>query len=218
MASIGEVFTSYRDGDFKVISIEGQKVCVEFITTGGLRFTSKNKLYHNVNLKDYFRPSVCGVGYLGCDTRKIKYNPNYKRIYRSWVNMLKRVYENHTYYENVSVCKEWLCFKTFYDWAEPIYEKGFHLDKDINQQSLNKEYNPVNCKYVAAYENSQKVNNRNDTIYIFKDTESDIILKTHNPSELAIQLGFNRSSFSKLVSGIRKKCKHIIYIGDEKCQ
>ena len=213
-SKIGNIYLSAVGDYFIVLSVNGNEALVKFLDTGGERLTHINKLYDQSHIKDYYKRSVCGVGYLGCDPRTLRNDPNYRSIYQSWVRMLQRVYSNYGEYSHnygdTSVCAEWLCFFNFYGWAKYRYIKGYHLDKDINQVTKGKEYNKENCSYVEGFKNSQQVHNRVGFVYIFEDTNTGVLYETENPSSLAAKLGMNKTSLSKLIIGTRKKCKGII--------
>jgi hypothetical protein len=78
--------------------------------------------------------------------------------YRSWVNMLKRSYnqkyhEAHPTYSDVTVCKEWHSFSEFRAWWLANYRDGFQCDKDLLVVG-NREYGPESCIYIPCWLNS----------------------------------------------------------------
>lgn len=95
---------------------------------------------------------------------------------------------------------------------------GCDLDKDIIGNS--KMYSPENCVFVKPYQNHQKINNRGNTLYFFKNRDTGEIKKDTNVSNLSRRLGFHRSSLSKVILGNRShisgwelyKKEEIIYV------
>lgn len=73
-------------------------------------------------------------------------------FYRAWSSMLERAYSmkwKHKYpwYEDCTVCEEWLTFSNFRLWMEKQPWKGNHLDKDLLVMG-NKEYSPETCVFI----------------------------------------------------------------------
>ena len=98
-----------------------------------------------------------------------------KRVYKTWINMLKRCYseklhEIHTTYKECSVCKKWLILSNFvkeFKLIDGYDEKKFlngqlQLDKDIKSNGANKEYSLNNCLLVSKTENVRQANKTRD--------------------------------------------------------
>lgn len=145
----GKVFTSVTDGDFKVIQYNScTDVVIEFLSTGTLLTTHSSQV-KNGSIRDPYRISVGGVGYLGVG----KYNCiNNKIIHNTWMHMLDRCYNekspNYPIYgsKGITVCKEWYNFQNFAAWYDintPKKEEvRYHIDKDFNGEGI---YSPQNC-------------------------------------------------------------------------
>ena len=98
-----------------------------------------------------------------------KDNPNYKtglccngkrpRIYNEWQNMKARCFNlNHKSWHRyggrgIIVCKEWMEFKNFMEWA---FANGYTDDLSLDRIDLNGNYEPDNCQWITLRENSQK--------------------------------------------------------------
>lgn len=98
-----------------------------------------------------------------------KDNPNYKtglccngkrpRIYNEWQNMKARCFNlNHKNWHRyggrgITVCKEWMEFKNFKEWA---FANGYRDDLSLDRIDLNGNYEPNNCQWITLRENSQK--------------------------------------------------------------
>lgn len=74
------------------------------------------------------------------------------RIYKTWSNMKSRCNNpNATKYEiyggkGIRVCKEWLNFEGFYNWA---IESGYRDDLSIDRIDGEKDYTPDNCRWTT---------------------------------------------------------------------
>lgn len=107
------------------------------------------------------KPSVAGIGFFGTG----KYTPGGyksgiqvpKHIYAYWTRMIIRCYNplemmknGSRHYVYVNVCKDWLNFQNFAEWAlsQPNHDMDYDLEKDLLGDSL--EYSPENCCFVPT--------------------------------------------------------------------
>lgn len=79
-------------------------------------------------------------------------------IYSAWAGVLQRCFddkfkERNPTYKNCTVCKEWLLFSRFYNWAITQNYKGNAIDKDILVPG-NKKYSPESCCFVSQHVNN----------------------------------------------------------------
>lgn len=103
----------------------------------------------NGNVKDYNKPSICGVGFIGrkrSDLNKKSYS------YKLWRNVIARCYDNDIIskrptYNGCCMCEEWHNFTKFEKWFNENYIEGYCLDKDILYKG-NKLYSPQTCCFV----------------------------------------------------------------------
>ncbi|MBS4025650.1 MAG: hypothetical protein KGZ96_08250 [Clostridia bacterium] len=93
---------------------------------------------------------------------------SYPRIYRIWQGIKKRCanpnYESYANYggRGIKVCEKWQEFPAFLFWA---LENGYEKNREIDRINNNGNYEPSNCRWVTAKENSRnKSNNRHITI------------------------------------------------------
>jgi hypothetical protein len=95
----------------------------------------------------------------GCLSGRITHNlSTSSRFYETWRSMKQRCYykkhRNYKYYgaRGIKVCKEWLSFKNFHEWAEKnCSHEGLTLDRiDVNDN-----YCPKNCKWSTRIEQSR---------------------------------------------------------------
>lgn len=96
-----------------------------------------------------------------------------KRLYGVWKDIKQRCFntknKNFTYYggRGITMCEEWKNdFFCFYKWAiNNGYEKGLSIDRKDN----NGNYNPENCRWVTALQQS---NNRRTCLYFTMNGET----------------------------------------------
>ena len=126
----------------------------------------QSKICHFIrgNIKNHYAPTVCGVGITGQKYKTTYENGQHTREYTTWMNMLKRCYdEKHRYknptYFDVKCDPEWLYYENFYEWFvsqdnyEILKDANYCLDKDILIKG-NRMYAPDKCTLVP-----NKVNN-----------------------------------------------------------
>lgn len=116
--------------------------------------------------------TLLGVGYIGNITKEDRKYPYYKKILQVWTDMIKRCYydkrKDGIYQkENVKVCEEWKCFKTFFDWCINTkvsnYNPKFYIDKDILGEDR-KLYSPETCIFVPRRVNNVLVHVRHTSV------------------------------------------------------
>ena len=105
----------------------------------------------------------CGVGYIGEGEHKVCENGKDTHIYKVWIGMLKRCYdENANRYDlyggsGATVCEEWHNFQNLAEWYEENYyqvgNERMEIDKDILIKG-NKIYSPQTCIIVPRTINS----------------------------------------------------------------
>lgn len=158
----GSVFTSERFGELVIVEyISALKIKVRFTETGYERFAAAGCI-RNGSVRDPFKPTYYGVGYLGVGPHKPTSNKIRSKAYGSWTNMLKRCYSDVSLlvdksYIGCTVCREWHDYQNFAEWFEKE-SKGmvgdFCVDKDIKIKG-NKTYSPDTCMIVSISDNSQ---------------------------------------------------------------
>ena len=166
-------------------------IIVRFNDGFGALVKTRYDCFEKNNIKNPYRKSFCGVGYLG----QGKYNSvNSRKILDCWQNMLKRCYDKeyqkkNPTYKNCEVCEEWLNFQNFAKWYEENYYnigESLFLDKDILCKG-NKIYSPETCILVPRLINNlftKRQNERGDSsigVRPYKDTNKfiTIISETH---------------------------------------
>ncbi len=150
---IGKLFTSKNYGNFIVVEyLCANDVTVEFVDTGSIVKTSTPAILRG-EIKDRFKPTVFGVGYIGDSVTKVngKITPEYKL----WCLMLNRCYgktnrNNLSAYENCTVSENFKNFTYFKDWCNKqvgFNEPLFQLDKDLLMRG-NRIYSENTCCFI----------------------------------------------------------------------
>ena len=104
---VGDKLPTKKSGEVVVTSIaSSRQINVQFLDTGNVASASATMLQKG-SVRDYYAPSVCGVGYLGGPNLTV----THKKAYVVWLALLKKVYT--TGFEGHTVCDEWLNFSEF---------------------------------------------------------------------------------------------------------
>ena len=123
----------------------------------------KLSAFRGGKVKCPYERRYCGVGYIGEGEHKVCENGKDTHIYKVWIGMLKRCYdENANRYDlyggsGATVCEEWHNFQNFAEWYEENYyqvgNERMEIDKDILIKG-NKIYSPQTCIIVPRTINS----------------------------------------------------------------
>ncbi|HGY9608193.1 hypothetical protein [Vibrio harveyi] len=165
---IGKTYPTNNYGDLEVLTYNGQwDITVRFLDTGTIAKTSTKDIKAG-KTKDYYRPTIYDVGYLGIG----EYRTNTK-CYRTWMNMLGRChspthkdflrYGGKGYY----VGDFFRCFQNFALWYYRVCldnnvdpdNHNYELDKDIKCARLGitaKYYDVDTCCLVTRKRNLQQ--------------------------------------------------------------
>lgn len=167
---LGEIRKNNKGTEMKIIAYrKGDDIDVEFLDEH--HYIKEHSTYQTFKLgqiKNPFDKITFGHGYLGTDEGI--WNVNTPKVqYNTWKDMIERCCVENTkgkfshYYDDVSCCEEWLCYKNFDEWYQKnVYEIGnerMHLDKDIKYRG-NKVYSPYHCILVPQSINEQFRENR----------------------------------------------------------
>jgi hypothetical protein len=159
-------YESNTCGNFRFLEIinNSDRAIIQFKDTGTI---TEVNLYHALKgkVKDRFRPSVAGIGYLGNAS-------SMRKEYSIWAFMIARCYDvksiGYPYYgaKGITVCERWHCFEYFlndiafipgYDlWIK--YPGEYELDKDSLQMNVPehlKVYSPTTCCFISKSDNSR---------------------------------------------------------------
>lgn len=159
-------------------------------------------------VKDYYAPSVEGIGYIG----RGKYSPSVnKKSYNTWKDMLRRVTKPTKTYEDVSICNRWLNFQWFCEDIRKL--EGFklwacsdniHLDKD---KIGSKIYSPETCVFLTCEDNHARgLRAYSRIFYVVKDMKGNLY-DVINQREFCETYGLPVSNFNAMLKGNRSVCK-----------
>lgn len=146
-----KIHKSAKCGDYEVLGKNNDDIVIRFINTGSYKIITRT----SKNIKDFFQPSVEGIGYLG---GVIPDTLTARKLYQIWKDMIIRVYnprKNHVSYEKVTVCKRWHNFMNFYNdsfslWGfQEFVDSGYshQLDKDYYGSNI---YSPDTCIFISS--------------------------------------------------------------------
>lgn len=163
--TIGAKFENRQGSVFTLVHHEGGPFwTVRFDSGYETVAKTQNIVYGKV--KDYLRPSVYGVGYIGSGMRipTRESGDVVRKHYDLWANMIKRTVQEKGY-EDVTVHPSWHNFTTFNseistlegysDWL--LDSAKYHLDKDL---SGSRAYSKGTCRFIPASENLSDASNR----------------------------------------------------------
>lgn len=199
-----------RDGEIEVISVRSYtNITIKFLETGFERAVDF-RLIKSGLIRDYYKPSVCGVGYLGHGRHRAGRNGSHTKAYSVWHDMINRCYSERQQikqpsYIGCSVCEDWHNFQNFADWYEENSIDGFHLDKDIMVNG-NRVYSPEFCQFVSPSDNAKKANEKTLVHYDLIDPDGNVH-SGFNCRELCQKYGLLTSCISDLLKGKRKTHK-----------
>lgn len=163
MNRLGEKIIDKYGVEMEIVYYKGcRNIKVRFNDEYGAIVDSRYDCFVNKNIRNPYRKSFYGVGYLGEGEYTRTFNTaNNRKIMDCWSNMLGRCYsEEQRYknptYEDCTVCEEWHNFQNFAKWYEENYyeiDEPLFLDKDILVKG-NKVYSPQTCVFVPRLINN----------------------------------------------------------------
>lgn len=157
----GAKYITRLNGGLIVVEDRGwDSVAVQFIGTGTEVIARRADVVAGI-VKDYYKPSVFGVGFVGVGafrhTESDGVTPT--RYSVAWRGMLRRCYDanfqrKRLTYSECTVDPKWHNFQEFALWAAgQAFEPGWEIDKDILVQ-FNKHYSPETCCFVPQRVNT----------------------------------------------------------------
>ncbi len=150
-----------NDGLLQVIQYESNKrVYVRFVQSGYTTWTTMMNIKAK-QVKDKFKPTVCGIGYTGdgCSVQ----GAERKKLYHVWRNMLVRLNDPVKFptYVNVELDPSWRCFSNFANdviqlpgYEHFMTERDVSLDKD-SLSGERKRYSRETTCWVSKAENTR---------------------------------------------------------------
>ena len=154
---VGDKFTN-KVGSEAVVTkhISAVGFEIQFLDDFGYKTTATGGVLRSGSFKNPYHPSIFGIGYLGVGDHLIYEEGSKTKLsaaYSCWRSMIDRAARgpegNLVNYTDCTVCDEWLCFQTFYEWytSFPVYDFVAQIDKDILVKG-NRIYSPEFCTLV----------------------------------------------------------------------
>lgn len=201
---IGSVFTSNAGFKFEIVEYRSNtEILVRFVDSGFERAARLSDIKRG-RVRDFFAPTVFGVGFNGIGRHKSKISGKHTRAYTTWRNILLRCYCKKfvgASYDNCTVDSEWHNFQNYADWHEKNYPQDggdYQIDKDIRSCS-EKIYSKDTCMFVTQAQNLEAVDNKKPVKLINKITGE---IKSYTSCRKAeSDLGLAGGSISRLLSG-----------------
>ncbi len=204
----GFVHETKFNGSVEIVKYHSwDSVLVRFIDTGH-ESTFRSSDIRNGNAKDYFRPSVMGIGFIGVGNYTSKSHKG--RSYKLWLGMFTRCYSDSYHkrfptYKEYTVHPDWHNFQNFAKWYEdnhPSDGERYHLDKDIKIKG-NKVYSPTSCQFSTVEDNVRAANSRSYTVV----SPSGVVTDVFSMRDFCIKNNLAQQNMSKVVNGERNSCK-----------
>ena len=205
-----KIYKSKGYGDFIVLNKDGKNCEIEFIFTGYKKNIRNDKL-KNLSIYDPFYPKVKGVAYLGEIETTKNLTDNEMYIYRTWVGMISRCYnekkDTYKYYggKGVYVCNRWLNFSNFlkdYKLMEGYNKasiENLEIDKDKYGDGFC--YSPETCSLMSKEEN---INQTIHKAHLVENKETQAISYIRNSSIFRDTNGIkNQGNFNSMTRGKR---------------
>ena len=221
---IGQTYPSNTYGNFKILSKEGVRLNsrhllykIEFLNTGGISIASSNEILKG-QVKDYYFPSIAGIGFLG-DPVAFENKKVYEKLYAAWRQMIGRCYNKlhiaYKYYGNkeITVHKRWHCFNNFYHdafllpgWNEEEFILGnLQIDKDKINKNL-KLYSIKTCSWLTRQENIE-IEISKSNLWFEAISPEGKTYKSNNKSKFARENGLTAPNITNCLKGNAKKHK-----------
>lgn len=209
MDIIGSIFNTKINGKLEVIrSCDNGLFLVRFLDTGYESKVQKRQIQDG-KVKDRLKPSVHGVGFIGCGAYKSKIDNVITRPYNVWKGILERCYgkrrDKFKAYDDVEVCKEWHNYQNFAKWYYENYpDDGIRtdIDKDI-KSGFKKIYSPETCIFLSGSENNAFSKAKE---WEFISPTGDAV-KIYNLGDFCLKNNLDRGHMCKVNSGKRRSHK-----------
>ena len=157
-----DIFVYNKEGCKAVVTKyeKSYRVSLRFCDKHSHELSTSLDAINRGSFKNPYHPSVFNVGFFGVGCHKGTHKGKQSRVYKAWINMLRRCYDARTQekdesYVGCSVDAVWHNFQNFADWYESheSYGLGYELDKDLLIEG-NKIYSPKTCCLVPNDINS----------------------------------------------------------------
>lgn len=117
------------------------------------------------------------------------------RLYRIWCGIKTRCFnpDDHAYKNyggrGITLCKEWLDYKNFYNWA---ISSGYRDNLTIERIDNDGDYEPCNCTWIPR---SKQAHNRKTSFRVTYRGETKVLSEWASVLQLNYQMLFNRLKY-----------------------
>lgn len=158
-------------------------------------------------MKDYMKPSVYGIGFIGVGRHKATINRRSTKAYTAWNGMIGRCYssvsqKSNPSYKGCTVDIEWHNFQNFANWFEDNYKLGLELDKDIKIAG-NRIYSKTTCIMTTKSNNIAMAKAKEYTFL----SPLGIVTNIYNLNQFCRDNNLDASAMVKVLSGKRNTHK-----------
>ena len=209
----GSLFQTNGFGRIEVLEYKtSQYIRARFVDTGTVVITRSIQLRKG-QVKDNYKPFVCGVGFIGEGKFRSADSPSTYQAYICWRNMLRRCYsEKHRAssksYAGCTVSADWHNFQNFAEWfiAKMPKDGGdYDLDKDTLVPG-NKLYSPSTCLIIERRTNILHSIDKRRKVRTLVSPNGDVV-SFNNFNQFCSENNLNVGSLSKLFKGLVKRHK-----------
>lgn len=159
---VGARFKNNQGDQYTLVSVDNLKnIGVVFDNyPDNILYTRKSLILEGF-VKNHYKPSLHGVGYIGVGKFSAKSNSPQHNV---WSKMIARCYDktvrefNRYGGRGVYVHKDWHNFQIFHDWFDKNYVEGYQLDKDLKNPD-NLVYSPDTCIFIPSPVNKILISN-----------------------------------------------------------
>ena len=152
---VGDIFQANEGGSVTVVGINGCESIMVISNDNHLHLQKKTAQSLRLGrIKNPYKKSVYGVGFLGAGKYKAKRNERHDPAYRSWHSMMQRAYDPKYLkikptYNGCKVSEEWQNYQNYAEWFYSqgnSQKKGFQIDKDLRIIG-----NKIYCKEACSF-------------------------------------------------------------------
>jgi len=221
---IGNIYESCESGRFKIVdkrkNDKGRFIYnIEFIKTG-YKTSMRTHPRDGCNIKDYLKPNVGNIGYIGYVKNVIA---NYEKEYSFWERMINRCYNKNDKKYNtygalgITVDERWHRFEYFLNdiqelpnWdKEKFYKNEISLDKDYkNYTQHNDIYSRDDCMWTSGTKNYMYQPHK-QKLFKLTSPDGELIYYHFNLTDMAKKLDF--MTRKGIENGLKRSKEHLYY-------
>lgn len=135
--------------------------------------------------------------------KSLPYDDNQKRIFRIWRLMIRRCEDKNSYCgkKGINVCREWLKFENFYNWA---INNGYQNNLTIDRIDNDGNYEPNNCRWITL---KAQQRNKSNNCFIIYNNEKHCITEWAEKAGISFKKLYYRYKTNKDMNDMFKEYK-----------